>query len=142
MRRLRALALRFPGLFRTERRERELAAEMEGHLQMHIDDNLRAGMTPAQARREALLKLGGLATVEACRERNTIQFVEHLVQDTRLSLRQMRRNVGFTATAILMLALAIASCVSIFAFVDAALIKPLPYRSPARLVGVYEQHPP
>jgi hypothetical protein len=59
MKRLRGWLLRFGGLFRRERRERELAAEMESHLQMHIEDNLRAGMSAEEARRQALIKLGG-----------------------------------------------------------------------------------
>ena len=60
MKRLRALVLRFAGLFGGARRERELVEELDSHLQMHIDDNLRAGMTPEQARRGAILKLGGV----------------------------------------------------------------------------------
>ena len=106
---------------------------------MHIDDNLRAGMTPEQARRNAILKLGGVeATKEACRDRSTVPFLENLLQDVRFAIRQLRKNPGFTSTAILMLALGMCASVAIFAFVDAALIKPLPYRNPARLVGVFE----
>jgi len=143
MRRLRALACRLPGLFRKDRHDRELAAEIDSHLQLHIDDNLRAGMTPEQARRDALVKLGGLQpTLEACRERTTVPFVEHLLRDVRFAFRQLRKSPGFTCTAILMLALGMCASVAIFAFVDAALIKPLPYPNPNRLVGVYEQHLP
>ncbi len=139
MKRLRAWILRLVGMLPSKSRERELADEIEGHLQLHIDENLRAGMTYEQARREALLKLGGVeATKEAYRDRSTIPFLENLLQDTRFAIRQLRKNPGFTATAILMLALGICASVAIFAFVDAALIKPLPYRNPARLVGVFE----
>ena len=60
MRRLRAWFLRLGGLFYKERRDRELAEELEGHLQMHIEDNLRSDMTPEEARRQALIKLGGI----------------------------------------------------------------------------------
>lgn len=60
MRKLRAVLVRLVGMFRKERRERELAQELESHLQFHIEDNLRAGMTPEQARRQALISLGGL----------------------------------------------------------------------------------
>ncbi len=60
MRKIRAWLLRFGGFLRKERRERDLAAEMDSHLQMHIEDNLRAGMCPAEARRQALMKLGGV----------------------------------------------------------------------------------
>jgi len=60
MRRLRSWFLRLGGLFRRQQRDREFSTEMQSHLQLHIEDNLRAGMTAAQARREALMKLGGL----------------------------------------------------------------------------------
>ena len=70
-----------------------------------------------------------------------IPFIENLLQDVRFAIRQLRKNPGFTATAILMLALGMCASVAIFAFVDAALIKPLPYRNPARLVGVFESIP-
>jgi predicted permease len=138
---LRAMILRLAGMLPAARRarERELAAELDSHLQMHIDDNLRAGMAPAQARREALLQLGGVETTkEACRDRSTIPLLEHLLQDVRFALRQLRKNPGFTCTAVFVLSLGMCSSVAIFAFVDAALIKPLPYRNPARLVAVFE----
>ncbi len=74
-------------------------------------------------------------------ERNSIPFLENLLQDVRFSIRQLRKNPGFTSTAIFMLALGMCASVAIFAFVDAALLKPLPYRNPSRLVGVYESIP-
>jgi len=141
MKLLRALALRLTGMLPGKRRarERELAAEIDSHLQMHIDDNLRAGMTPEQARREAILQLGGVeATKEAYRDRSSIPFLEHLLQDFRFAIRQLRKNLGFTCTAVLVMALGMCASVAIFAFVDAALIKPLPYRNPSRLAGVFE----
>src|SRR5216683_1473749 len=65
-------------------------------------------------------------------------MLENILQDTRFALRQLRKSPGFAATAMIMLATGICSSVAIFAFVDAAMLKPLPYQSPARLVGVYE----
>ncbi len=142
MRHLRVWLLRFGGLFPNGRKERELADELEGHLQMHTDDNLRVGMSPDLARRTALLKLGGIeSTKEAYRERATILLFENFLQDVHFALRQLHKNLGFTSTAILMLALGMCASVAIFAFVDAALIKPLPYPEPGRLVGVYETVP-
>jgi macrolide transport system ATP-binding/permease protein len=139
MKTLRAWMSRFTGLFAKERRDRDFADEIESHLQMHIDDNIRSGMTPELARREALLKLGGvIPTQQAYRERSTIPFIENLAQDLRFGIRLLRRNPGFAGTAIVILALGICASVSIFAFVDSALIKPLPYKDPHRLVGVYE----
>jgi hypothetical protein len=104
--------------------------------------NLRSGMTPELARRHAVQKLGGVEPVkEACRDRNPVPFLENFLRDVRFAMRQLRKNPGFTTTAILMLALGICASVAIFAFVDAALIKPLPYRNPAWLLGVFESTP-
>jgi macrolide transport system ATP-binding/permease protein len=140
MRQLRAWMLRLAGFAPSARRERELADELEGHLHMHIDDNIRAGMTPEQARREALLKLGGVESAkEAWRERSSLPFLENLLRDVRFTLRQLRKNPGFTTTAVLMLALGMCASVAIFAFVDATLIAPLPYRNPERLVGLVDK---
>jgi len=142
MKPLRAWARRLAGLFGHGRRDSELAAEIHSHLQLHIDDNLRAGMSPEQARRDAVLKLGGMdPTMEEYRARTTVPVLEHLLQDGRFALRQLRKNPVFTSTAILMLALGVCASVAIFAFVDAALIQPLPYRNPSRLAGVYESAP-
>lgn len=139
---LRAWLIRLAGLVPNERRERELADELEAHLQMHIDDNVRAGMTHDEARRHALVKLGGVeSTKEAYRDRSRIPMLQNLLQDSRFSLRQLRKSPGFTLTAIAMLSLGICASVSIFAFVDAALIKPLPYKDPTRLVAVFESIP-
>ncbi len=113
MKRLRAWMFRLAGLFRSQRQEQELAAEMESHLQFHIEDNLRAGMTPQQARRDAILKLGGVEqTKQAYRERSTIPFLENLLRDVRYALRGFRRNRAFAVTAIVTLALGI---IAIFA---------------------------
>jgi predicted permease len=139
MRKLRALLLRLKGLFS---KNDDIADELESHLQMHIDDNIRAGMSPHEAKRDALMKLGGLdQTKEAYRDRATIPFLESLVQDLRFTLRQLRKNPAFTITAITMIALGIGASVAIFAFVDAALIKPLPYQNPSRLLFVTETTP-
>ena len=142
MRFLRAWLLRFKGLFQKAARERELADELESHLQLHIDDNLRAGMSPAEARRVAIMRLGGVdSTKEAYRDRSTIPLVENLVQDLRFTFRQLRKNPAFTITATIMVALGIGASVAIFAFVDAALIKPLPYKDPTHLLFVTETTP-
>ncbi|HEX5603040.1 MAG TPA: ABC transporter permease, partial [Pyrinomonadaceae bacterium] len=139
---LRAWLLRFKGLFLKDARERELADELESHLQMHIDDNIRAGMSPQEARRVAVMKLGGVdQTKEAYRDRATIPFLESAVQDLRFTLRQLRKNPAFTITATAMVALGIGASVAIFAFVDAALIKPLPYKDPSHLLYVTETTP-
>jgi len=139
MKKLRAWLLRSRGVFSKEQREREFASEIESHLQMQIDDNLRSGMSPEEARRAALLKLGGVEqTKQAYRERGTMPLVESVWQDLRFTFRQLTKNPAFAITAIVVLALGLGASVAIFAFVDAALIKPLPYREPSRIVGVFE----
>jgi hypothetical protein len=96
MKRLRAWMMRLGGLFGGVRRERELA-ELDSHLQMHVDDNLSAGMTTEQARREAVLQLGGIeATKQAYRERGTLPVIENVLQDLRFAIRQLKKNPGFT----------------------------------------------
>src|ERR1044071_4621585 len=142
MRQLRAWLLRFKGLFSKGARERDFADELESHLQLHIDDNIRAGMSSQEARRVAVMKLGGVdQTKEAYRDRTTIPLLESLIQDLRFTLRQLRKNPAFTITATAMVALGIGASVAIFAFVDAALIKPLPYKNPSRLLFVTETTP-
>jgi predicted permease len=139
MKRLRAFLLRLVGIVPRQRREEEFAAELDSHLQMHVDDNLRAGIAPEEARRQAILTLGGVEmTRQALREQATVPLLETMLQDLRFGARQLRKNPGFAATAILMLALGMCASVAIFAFVDAALIKPLPYAEPTRLMGVTE----
>ncbi len=136
---LRAALLRLAGMFSKDRREREFADEIESHVQMHTDDNLRAGMTPEQARREAILKLGGVEQAkQGYRERGTLPSIESVMQDLRFALRQLVKNPAFAITAILVLALGMGASLAIFAFVDATLLKPLPYGKPSRLAGVTE----
>lgn len=139
MRRLRAFVLRTGGLFGKARRERELAAEFEAHLQMHIEDNIREGMSAEEARRRALLKFGGMvSTKEAMRDRWTLVWLETAWQDVRYAARGLRRNPGFAVTAILSLALGLGASVAIFTVADNLLLRPLPYRDASQLVMVWE----
>jgi macrolide transport system ATP-binding/permease protein len=142
MRKLRGWLLRLWGLFSRNLPDKEFSEEIETHLQMQIEDNLRSGMAPERARREAILKSGGMeVTMQAYREGTTLPFVETLWQDLRYTLRQLRKNPVFAATAVLVLTLGIGAAVGIFSFADAALIKPLPYREPSRLVVIFGSIP-
>ncbi len=140
VKRLRAWFQRLGGFFRKSRRDVEFAAELESHLQLHVEDNLRRGMTPKAARRDALLKLGGLEqTKENYRDRRSLPFLETTFQNLRFALRTLRKSPGFTAVAVLTLSLGLGTCTAMFTVVRSVLLKPLPFRDPDRLIRLYEQ---
>jgi len=142
MRALRAWSLRLPGLFRKQRHESEMAEELQSNLQLHIEDNLARGMSPEEARRQALLKLGGLEQAkELCRDRRTLPALESFFKDMRYALRNLRANPGFASIAILTLALGIGANSAIFSVANALLLKPLPFENLDRLVAVRESLP-
>src|SRR5712691_9372648 len=118
---------RLAALFRRRRLEDDLDAELRSHLEIAIERNLRRGMGPEQARREALLDLGGVEqTKEICREQRGLPMIETALQDLRFGLRMLRRSPGFSILAILCLTLGIGANAAVFSWVEGILFRPYP----------------
>lgn len=138
MRSLRRWAARLAGLFGGRDAERDLHEEIDSHLLMHIDDNLRAGMSPEEARRAARLRLGSIEGLkERQRELRTVPFLQHIARDLRLAVRVLRRSPTFTIVTVTTLALGFGANTSIFTFVNAVLLRPLPYADSDRLAMIW-----
>ena len=116
----------------------ELDAELAGHLEMAIEDNLRRGMPPARRGRQALLRFGGppRPQSELHREARGLPALDSVLQDLRYALRSLRRDAGFTAFAILIVGLGIGASSTVFSVVNTLLLRPLPFPDAERLVWV------
>lgn len=121
----------------------EFDAELESHIAMDVDAGTQEGMSSDEARRQAMLRLGGAEqTRQAYRDRATLPLVESIMQDARYALRQMRRAPGFTITAVLTLALGIGANTVIYTLIDSILLQPLPYAHQDRLVRIAGDNSP
>ncbi len=139
MKRLRVLLLRLLGIFASSRHDAEFDEELEALLQFHIAERVRSGMTPAEARRQALMRIGGTQSVkQAYRDQRGLPAVETTLQDVRFGARMLRRHRGYTAVAFLTLALGIGTTTTMFGIVDAVMLRPFPFPDPDRLVMVWE----
>jgi predicted permease len=143
MRNLRTLWLKVRAMLSRKDSDQELTDELESVVQMYVDDNLSAGMTPEEARRQALIRLGGVEQVrQAVRDQTGFPSLEVLGRDLKYATRALLRTPGFTTVAILIMALGIGASVSLLTVVHSVLLRPLPFPHSDRLVAIYSLDDP
>src|SRR5688572_19201659 len=134
MRALRRFLKRLTSWATARQNEERLRAEIEEHLSLQTAENIRSGLSPVEARRQAALKFGAVeAMKESYRDQRGLAFLETLIQDTRHALRRLRMAPAFTITTVLTLALGIGATTSIFTLAHAVLLKSLPVTNPGEL---------
>ena len=139
---LRRFFIRLSNLATRRSADQRLQEELDEHLTFQTEENQRAGMSPAEARRQAVLKLGA---VEAIRERHhdeqSLPLIENLLFDLRYAVRMLLRSPGFSFIAISTLALGVGATTAIYSVIDATLLHPLPYPTPGELIHVEDDLP-
>ncbi len=127
--------------FQRERNDADLAEEIELHLAAEAEENAARGMTPQEARRQAILKFGNPQVVrENLWQQNTVTAAENLWRDLRHTARTLVRQPGFTVIAVMVMALCLGATTSLFTIARAVLLRPLPFSDPDRLVMIYERY--
>ncbi len=142
MRLLRRFFIRFKNLVTGRSADERLREEIAEHLAFQTEENMRAGMSPTEARRQAALKLGAAQAIrEDHHAEQSIPFLENLLFDLRYAVRMLVRSPGFSFIAIATMALGIGATTAIYSVIDATLLHPLPYPHPAELVRVEDDLP-
>src|SRR5438445_7066926 len=127
-------------MWRRRQMEEQLEKELRFHLDEHTADLIAGGLAAEEARRQARLSLGGPEQVkESCRDARGTRWLEDLLQDASYALRTLRKKPGFTAVALVTLALGIGATTVMFTVINGVLLKPLSYPEPDRLVTLHEQ---
>jgi putative ABC transport system permease protein len=136
------LASRIGGLFSGPRHDRDFDREVESHLDLLAEDYIRRGLSPTDARREAILRFGGPVQIkEQHHERRSLPFVETTLQDIRYGGRALRKSPAYSLVAVATLAIGIGAGTAVFSVAGAVLLRPLPYRAPGELVRIFETNP-
>lgn len=136
---LRRAWSRLTGTVVTSRAEQDLSDELNAHVQFLTDENIRRGLTPDEARRQARIKFGNVESMkEHYRDQRGLPFVEMTMQDLKFALRSFLRSPRFTVPAIVALALGIGATSAIFSVLRSVVLEPMPYRDPERIVAVWE----